>query len=221
MLAPLLDEVSGAGSSSTRDMDPRRQPAPPPRNPRVSLCAAVLGMRYDHALWGLAPLDMGVCTHRGGSQRYLDETHRARALGTSRAYEVPRGRERWGEEQSTLHAEWGDLLLDLVYVGAAYNLGNVMKYAFFECDDGSDYDPDAYGVRRLQDYELKPCVGIGYGILYSLAYFFPLIRCWILSADLKARFVADSVVHKLLDLVQTCALVIAAGGIQPARTKTI
>lgn len=37
-------------------------------------------------------------------------------------YFPPVQRQRWGEEQSLPHVNWGDLFFDLFYVGAAYNL---------------------------------------------------------------------------------------------------
>ena len=48
-------------------------------------------------------------------------------------YRVPMRRHPWGCEQYELHASWGDLFLDLAYVGAAYRLGDVVKESFYSC----------------------------------------------------------------------------------------
>jgi hypothetical protein len=43
---------------------------------------------------------------------------------------------KWGEEQPELHADFLALFLDLVYVGVAVSLGNMIKHAFYACADG-------------------------------------------------------------------------------------
>jgi hypothetical protein len=64
-------------------------------------------------------------------------------------YTAPEQRQRWGDTQVMPHVEWGDLFFDLFYVGAAYNLGGLLK----------------------EDPSFR-------GILYFCAMFFPLIQTW-------------------------------------------
>ena len=61
-------------------------------------------------------------------------------------YRVPMRRHPWGCEQYELHASWGDLFLDLAYVGAAYRLGDVVKESFYSCaGDCYDYNDGSSG----------------------------------------------------------------------------
>ena len=41
---------------------------------------------------------------------------------------APKQRQKWGDDYSLPHVDWGDLFFDLFYVGAAYNLGTNIKY---------------------------------------------------------------------------------------------
>jgi len=43
-------------------------------------------------------------------------------------YLPPKQLQRWGDTQLLPHVNWGDLFFDLFYVGAAYNLGNLLRY---------------------------------------------------------------------------------------------
>ena len=59
---------------------------------------------------------------------------KASKLKLAEIWRVPLRRHVWGEEQYELHPAWGELFLDLIIVGAAYRLGNVLKYSY--CLDG-------------------------------------------------------------------------------------
>ena len=107
---------------------------------------SVLGLTAGRSLWGLEPFDLGCCLGGGGKvsthgDHYDDQPQPW--------YSRPTVRHGWGEVQHAAHAGAKDLFLDLVYVGAAYQLGTVVKYAFVVCDD----------------QEVYACVGAGYGLL--------------------------------------------------------
>ena len=115
----------------------------------------LLGWTAGRAWWGIEPIDL-----RGGYQgnqllpsgRVDAPTLRTRAAGSAAPtggfdshdhhghhhapafYQVPLRRHVWSE-QCDLHASWGELFLDLIFVGAAYRLGSVVKYSFCEMDD--------------------------------------------------------------------------------------
>lgn len=101
------------------------------------------------------------------------------------------------------------------YVGVAYQLGSVMKYSFYSCDDGSGSASGSSRRLASSGGALVECVGIGYGVLYSAAYFLLMFQMWFNDAFYRARYEATDVVHRLADLLQYLLLVIAAANISP------
>ena len=55
--------------------------------------------------------------------------------------DVPRARHKWGQDKSAIHAPFISLFYDLVFVGIALSLGDLMKTSFYACaeaDGGED-----------------------------------------------------------------------------------
>lgn len=206
----------------------------------------ICGLVSGRSLWGLEPLDLRLrCTaaeavdREGEDVESADSRRRAHstdglklAKGIS-LYSMPLRRHVWGEEQYSLHASWGELFLDLIFVGAAYRLGDLVKYSF--CEDkssaaypstggGSYYPPSPApppaasdgGARQLA---AKPsdavCVGPAIGILYCIGLFQCCLRLWLADLHYRSRFESTSRCHRLLDLLGYFALVYAAANIKP------
>ena len=215
------------------------------RNPTVR---AVLGQSVDNSLWGIAPLDLAAACHNSdlgeasamplGRDRSVTSSEDTHVGGSrwARWYRVPNPRHNWGVPQYALHASWGDLFLDLIYVGVAFQLGTMIKYSFYSCDDGtSASDVSASGSvaaasasgsvsasasgsagRRLASASAQPeCIGLGYGVLYMTAIFVTTFNLWWKDTVFRASFESSDATHRVIDLVQYCFIVIAAGNILP------
>ena len=79
------------------------------------------GWQVGRAVWGAEPCDPATLASRycaaGCAQG--DDDH----IGRPRLYAVPTPTVEFGEEQHHAHPLWTDLLLDLVLVGVAFQLG--------------------------------------------------------------------------------------------------
>ena len=118
-----------------------------------------------------------------------------------------------------------DLFHDLIYVGAAYQIGDVVKYSFYSCDMPSDSYPSGSSSssgsgsssgRLLADASSQPtCVGLFFGVFYSMALFQCLVRHWMTDLFLHNRFEASDLAHRLWDCITYLAVASAASGILP------
>ena len=52
-------------------------------------------------------------------------------------YQVPIIRHTWGEVQKVQHPGTQELFLDLIFVGLAYRIGDVLAASYYDCDPGS------------------------------------------------------------------------------------
>ena len=116
----------------------------------------------------------------------------------------PAHRRNWGDPPQELTAGWTDLFLDLIFVGAAYQLGDMIKYTFYDCtpdadsdgSSGSDGGSSSSGSssadsadyiyaddhRRLADAAPAACLPWALAWLYALASFGAMTRLWSLPS---------------------------------------
>jgi low temperature requirement protein LtrA len=142
----------------------------------------------------------------------------------SDAYRVPVQRHEFNQAQEPLHAQWSDLFLDLIFVGAGYRLGGLMKDAFYSCGGlgggggvgtGGSYGGGGGGGGGGTSNE---CVGLGLGLLYFVAIFQVLYRCWLTDMLHTARYESEDRYHRLLDLGSYLLLCLAANAITSVQT---
>lgn len=104
----------------------------------------------------------------------------------------PMQRQKWGDDYSLPHVNWGDLFFDLFYVGAAYNLGTNIKY-----------DIDQPGLALLYFF------GIFGAILSSF---------WSAKMLYEARFVLpEDFFHRAVEILHLCMLAMATQHIRPIK----
>lgn len=107
----------------------------------------------------------------------------------------PKQRQRWGDETTLPHINWGDLFFDLFYVSAALNLSTVLFYI----KKGESF------------YEFIYFVGMGGAILLE----------WFQRTFFDARFAwDDDPWHKLVEVVHLCFLAWAVVHIRPVATMS-
>ena len=87
--------------------------------------------------------------------------HSMVAWASMPSHTLPTVRHDWGNAQHELHPGWAELFLDLIFVGAAYHVGVVLKAAFYSCTpegassgsgSGSDSSSDASGSSGSSSY---------------------------------------------------------------------
>lgn len=210
--------------------------------PPTSCIRLVLGASLTRSFWGWAPPDLGAALWRDGRDSLAssksagsagreaghDEAgHHSYHDDASTFYAVPKRRHHWYQPQYELHASWADLFFDLIYVGAAYQLGVVVKYSFVSCyydglpSTNSTGSASYYGrhlaststSRNGAIREYGECVGIWLGVLYSLGFFSVLCRLWLFDLYMRNRFDTPDLAHKLLDLVCYFFVAAAASGV--------
>ena len=194
----------------------------------------IFGVVSGRSIWGLEPYDFrpnnGVRAHNEDVEsdvsRRQDHTT---GLESKRAYHVPLRRHVWGERQYQLHASWGELFLDLIFVGAAYRLGNFVKGSFCGQLSASSSSSHASGssavdvadggrVLAAQPSFVEPslCLGPMLGLLYASAFFYCCLRLWLNDLHYRSRFEPSSTFHRALDLLGYLLLVETAASIGKA-----
>jgi len=99
----------------------------------------------------------------------------------------PKQRQRWGDEETLPHINWGDLFFDLFYVAAAYNLSLVL-----------------YNSLSAE------------GFVYFVGLFCPILLEWFQRTSFDARFVwGDEPWHRFFEIMHLCALSLAVVHIRP------
>ena len=96
-------------------------------------------------------------------------------------FKAPRQMQHWGEPQVHPHTNWFDLFFDLIFVGAAFQLGSLLKQ---NVDAG--------------------------GCLYFGAIFLSLQGAWSNKLHFDARIDADDIVHKVQDILEAAGVCAAA-----------
>ncbi len=186
----------------------------------------LLGLEAGRSLWGLEPYDLrpslGSGTQDVESTQMRRKSHSTGGgavglRGPRMFWRVPRRRHVWGESQYELHAGWGELFLDLIFVGAAYRLGKVIKFSFYSCDPGPAH---AGGERMLEEaaygYGDRPqCVGALTGVLWTVALFQVVHSLWLADLHYRARYDATDSFHRATDLLGHLMLVYGSANIRP------
>lgn len=106
-----------------------------------------------------------------------------------------------------MHSAWSDLFLDLVFVGAAYQLGELLKASYYTC-------VPSVGQTQGDEYA---CVGGGVGLFYAMALFSSMQQVWATTTIWRAKYKEDDLVHWLLDVLALLLLILTAGGIKPVQ----
>jgi hypothetical protein len=96
-------------------------------------------------------------------------------------FKPPRQMQHWGQAQAHPHTNWFDLFFDLIFVGAAFQLGTLLK-----------------GTVSAE------------GALYFAAIFLSLFMAWSNKLQYDARIDADDLAHKTLDMVEALLVCAAA-----------
>ena len=152
-----------------------------------------LGLSPARSVWGSKPLDLGIklsCIKR--EEWYVDTPHNDHGHHghnptwfNTKWYHIPRLRHLWGDAQYMVHAGAQELFLDLIFVGVAYQVGGVLKDAFYSCDPtggspsyggygGSSSNASGTSSGYSSGYGGAPqpaCVGLSIGIVHALAPF--------------------------------------------------
>lgn len=157
--------------------------------------------------------------------------------------DVPRARHKWGQDKSAIHAPFISLFYDLVFVGIALSLGDLMKTSFYACaeadsgehsggssgsssgsgGDGSGGSSDSSGSSSLSDPHRQlaasssaqvGCVNVFYGILHVFVYFSVFFGHWYMATLFNARFVAKGLVHVAAGIVLFCCFLLMATSIE-------
>ena len=140
-------------------------------------------------------------------------------------YHVPMRRQVKIDDEYKLAPDWMDTFLDLIFVGAAYKLGNLVKESFYTCasaasgsagSSGSESaDSGARSGGRLLAADSAgdqlSCAGLGLGVLFSIGIFQALYRCWLTDCLHTARYDAGDLFHTVLGVFGDFLLVAEEG----------
>jgi low temperature requirement protein LtrA len=96
-------------------------------------------------------------------------------------FKPPRQMHHWGQPQPHPHTNWFDLFFDLIFVGAAFQLGTLLEAS---CS--------------------------AEGVLYFASLFLSLYCAWLNKLGFDARVDADDLMHKALDIVEALSVCAAA-----------
>jgi hypothetical protein len=103
-------------------------------------------------------------------------------------YSRPQQRQKWGDTQVLPRVDWGDLFFDLFYVGATYNITNILNVT-----------PTSRGI------------------LYAMSTFLALASIWNEKLIYDCRFIyqGDDVFHRLFQVSLLLVLAVAVLNIRP------
>lgn len=201
-----------------------------PKTKLEKICT-LLGLNPARSIWGTMPPDLGL----GNIQRETwwevvhSEGHDSHAF-SGKWYQTPGVRHIWGEPQGEVYDPTGQsYFLDLIFVGVAFRVGQVMKSCIYSCTDasfvgssGSASGSSGYasGSGRLlaggSNYD--QCLPLGPSVLHSLAPFCCMYTLWEIEKRHRGQFNVDSIFHALLDLVNDLFLILAGMHMQPANS---
>ena len=105
-------------------------------------------------------------------------------------YKRPRQRYQW-DDPGSLHDHpphlWTDVFNDLIFVGAAFQLGRLVMGSFAACSV------------EAADAEGNACIGMWSGVLSTTLYFQALFSLWALSKWFRSTLITDSPLHAAAD----------------------
>ena len=220
--------ASSPGSGPGPRSEGADAPAAGSANSLWHACVTLLGLSPSRTCWGTRPFDLG-CRWAKREVWYKDidshdghHDHSPTWFNTP-WYHVPRVRHLWGDAQYELHAGGKELFLDLIFVGVAYQVGGVLKAAFYSCDAGSSSSSSSgatAGGRQLapSSPQQDACLGLGVGIVHSCAPFLCMYLLWGLETRFRAQFLVSSKVHYAVDALTTLLLIFAGMNIMPIAT---
>ncbi len=190
---------------------------------KPSVLSILFGVSPSRALWGLRPADLGLLP-RGRREEWFelidpDDAHLEPSTWWNTAWhQLPRMRHIWGETQGDVHAGGQELFLDLIFVGVAYRVGEVMKSCFYSCTPYSAAAAAAAAAAASSSAAEGEaiCLGTGTTLLHSLAPFLCMYTIWKIETSHRASYIVNSRLHAALDLAGNLLLIIAGMNMQPA-----
>eukprot|EP00966_Prymnesium_polylepis_P119393 2759182-Prymnesium_polylepis.2 len=138
-------------------------------------------------------------------------------------FAAPEVRHLWGDPQHTLHAGGQELFLDLIFVGVAYEVGTVLKPAFYSCTQEAAYDTagsnttggsGSAGSYSSEAEGYPECIGLARGLLHAVAPFLCMYMLWSIETSYRSRFVARGLLHQGLDLTGNLLLILAVFAVE-------
>ena len=131
-------------------------------------------------------------SHSGG------EDHHDQKPTRPRLYSRPVQREKWGKPQGHQHTNWGDILFDLFYVAAAYNLGGLIVAGFDEVDS-------AESLRVF---------------VYTIGTFGPIWLTWYQKFNYYSKIEANDYFHRALEVVRIASVALAIAHLKSPQELT-
>jgi low temperature requirement protein LtrA len=182
----------------------------------ANICITLVGQRKNRTFWGREPPDFGwLCGVRGDAPSPEPLDHHQ----PSPIYSMPRPWRVWadGSDEEGLAASWLDLFVDLIYVGAAFRLGDTVYYSFLGCGGSA-----AGSGRRLADGggggSESECAGLWWGVAYAAGLFWALAWVWRQDMYDHARYEYSDRSHVLLSLFSVFWTLLAAAHIGEVET---
>lgn len=195
---------------------------------RKEVLANLLGLSPARVLWGSRAPDLGLscCSCASKREAWYEMPHSEHGHGggqswwTTAFYEIPVVRQTWGEKQGTVHAGGQELFLDLIFVGVAFRVGQVLKSCIYACSDvSSSYGGNSsYSGRVLAagGGTADPCLSLELAILHSLAPFVCMYTVWDIEKKMRSSYSVNSKVHAALDLANDMLLILTGMNVQAA-----
>ena len=185
----------------------------PPARTRHGCLVNVLGLNPDRTCCGSYPLDIGVRSKEACEPWFVDNEEEGlsdhASFFNTPLYSIPRVRHLWGDAQQKVHPGGQELFLDLIFVGAAYQVSGVLKPAFYDC-----VQPGYNATGSSYVHAKDECVGLGLGILHACAPFMSMYLLWVIETRFRAQFLVVSKFHYMLDALGNLLLIFAAMNMQ-------
>ena len=169
----------------------------------LTLCGTILGLSPRRVLWGSRPLNLGLpCVKRvEWYETAHDEAEHhgefaAESFWAAPFYSTPGMRHFWGERQVHLHPGGKELFLDLIFVGVAFRVGQLLKSCMYSCVPAGTIDlADASSSGSTSSAAPDECLHVGLSVLHSLAPFVCMYSLWDIEKRHRSQFSVSSKVH--------------------------
>ena len=138
-------------------------------------------------------------------------------------------RQAWGEKQGEVHPGGQELFLDLIFVGVAFRVGQVLKSCIYACDPPTTGYYNYYGAGNQSSSSYSsgralapssstadPCLDLGLSILHTLAPFVCMYTLWDLEKRMRSQYTINSKVRAVVRRAARCAIWTIWGGEAPA-----